>query len=396
MNKIKSARIESIDILRGLVMIIMALDHVRDYTNIGYVFLDPTNMDTTTPGLFFTRWITHFCAPVFVFLAGTSAFLYGAKKASKKTLAKFLFTRGIWLVFIELTIVNFAWTFDINLDLHIFQVIWAIGFCMMLLAALIYLPKKVLLVLGLIIVFGHNALDDITMQGNDPLAILWYFIHQQNFVVLNGGESMLFIAYPILPWLGIMILGYCFGHFYTEDFNVALRKKWLLILGFGSIGLFLILRFINVYGDLVPWSIQKDATYTFLSFLNTAKYPPSLLYTLMTLGPALLFLYAIETVKNKITHILVVIGRVPFFYYILHLYVIHLIGFIGLYLLGENWKELVFTPTRFTSGFLNDKGYDLWVTYAVWIVVVVVLYPFCNMFMKYKANNRDKWWLSYL
>lgn len=393
---IKSTRIESIDILRGLVMIIMALDHVRDYTNTGYVFLDPTNIDTTTPGLFFTRWITHFCAPVFVFLAGTSAFLYGAKKTSKKTLAKFLFTRGIWLVFTELTVVNFAWTFDINLDLHIFQVIWAIGFCMMFLAALIYLPKKALLAFGLLIVFGHNALDGITMQGNDPLAILWYFIHQQKLVVLNGGESMLFIAYPILPWLGIMILGYCFGHFYTKDFDVAIRKKWLLIFGIGSIVLFLVLRFINVYGDLVPWSVQNDATYTFLSFINTTKYPPSLLYTLMTLGPAMLFLYAIETIKNKITHILVVIGRVPFFYYILHLYLIHLIGLIGLTILGEDWRELILTPMRFGGKYLADKGFDLWVTYTVWIVVVVVLYPLCNMFMKYKANNRDKWWLSYL
>ncbi|WP_233451114.1 DUF1624 domain-containing protein [Hanstruepera ponticola] len=396
MNKIKSTRIESIDILRGLVMIIMALDHVRDYTNVGYVFGDPTNMDTTTPSLFFTRWITHFCAPVFVFLAGTSAFLYGSKKSSKSTLSKFLFTRGLWLIFIELTIVNFAWTFDFNLDLHIFQVIWAIGICMVLLAALIYLPKKVLLVLGLIIVFGHNALDGITMQGNDPLAILWYLIHQQNFVILNGGESVLFIAYPILPWLGIMILGYCFGHFYTRDFNVQLRKKWLLILGFASIALFVVLRYINVYGDLVPWSVQKDSTFTFLSFINTAKYPPSLLYTLMTLGPAMLFLYSIESVKNAITNVLVVIGRVPFFYYILHLYLIHLIGLIGLNILGENWRELILTPTRFTSGYLADKGFDLWVTYVVWLIVVVVLYPFCKMFMRYKANNRDKWWLSYL
>nr|WP_321244334.1 heparan-alpha-glucosaminide N-acetyltransferase domain-containing protein [uncultured Psychroserpens sp.] len=393
---VKSNRIESIDILRGLVMIIMALDHVRDYTNFGYLYVDPTNMDTTTPMLFFTRWITHFCAPIFVFLAGTSAFLYGTKQASKKNLAKFLFTRGLWLVFIELTFVNFAWTFDIGLGLHIFQVIWAIGICMMLLAGLIYLHKKLLLILGLVILFGHNLLDGITMQGNDPLSLLWYFTHQQGFPSFNNGETVFFIAYPFLPWLGIMILGYCFGYFYQKGFDVKVRKKWLLYFGLGAIALFISIRFINTYGNLTPWSEQKDGIYTFMSFLNTTKYPPSLLYTLMTLGPAMLFLYAIESVKNWLTNILVVIGRVPFFYYILHLYVIHLIGLIGIAILGENWKEFILTPQRFTSGFLADKGFDLWVTYVVWIIVVVLLYPLCKMYMTYKANNKDKWWLSYL
>jgi uncharacterized membrane protein len=300
------------------------------------------------------------------------------------------------LVFIELTVVNFAWTLDISLSLHIFQVIWAIGICMILMAGLIYLPRKLLLVLGLIILFGHNGLDSITMSGNEPLSILWYFIHQQNFLVFNGGQTLMIIKYPILPWLGIMILGYCFGYFYTKDFSVALRKKWLLIFGLGSILLFVVLRYINVYGDLIPWSEQRNPTYTFLSFMDAEKYPPSLLYSLMTLGPAMLFLYGIESVQNSITRVLVTIGRVPFFFYILHLYLIHLFGLLGLVLLGENWQELILTPTRFTSGYLSDKGYDLWVTYAVWILVVIILYPFCKLFMKYKANNRDKWWLSYL
>lgn len=393
---VKSTRIESIDILRGLVMIIMALDHVRDYTNMGYLFIDPTNMDTTTPTLFFTRWITNFCAPVFVFLAGTSAFLYGSKKTSTKDLAKFLFTRGLWLVFIELTVVNFAWTFDFSLSIHIFQVIWAIGICMILLAGLIYLPRKLLVIIGLIILFGHNLLDGITMSGNEPLSILWYFIHQEKFLVFNSAQTFMIIKYPILPWLGIMILGYCFGYFYTKDFSVAVRKKWLLIFGLGSILLFVVLRYINMYGDLVPWSQQRDATHTFLSFMNAKKYPPSLLYTLMTLGPAMLFLYGIESVQNNITRVLVTIGRVPFFFYILHLYLIHFFGILSLVLLGENWQELILTPTRFTSGYLRDKGYDLSVTYVVWILVVIMLYPFCKLFMEYKANNRDKWWLSYL
>ena len=396
MNQIKSTRIQSIDILRGLVMIIMALDHVRDYTNYGYLFGDPTNMDTTTPALFFTRWITHFCAPVFVFLAGTSAFLYGSKKESKSSLAKFLFTRGLWLIFIELTVVNFAWTFDISLSLHIFQVIWAIGACMVILSALIYLPKKLLLFIGLLILFGHNLLDPITMEGNDPLSILWYFIHQQNFLIFDNGNTLAFVAYPIVPWLGIMILGYCFGYFYQKDFSASLRKKWLLYLGFGSVALFLLLRYLNIYGDLAPWSTQKDNVYTFLSFMNTTKYPPSLLYTLMTLGPSMLFLYGIESVQNVATKILVSIGRVPFFFYILHLYLIHLIGVFSLVVLGENWREMILTPERFMGGFLANKGFDLWVTYAVWVLVIVILYPFCDWFMKYKATNKHKWWLSYL
>lgn len=396
MKLIQSTRIESIDILRGLVMVIMALDHVRDYTNTGYMFADPANIETTTPLLFFTRWITHFCAPVFVFLAGTSAFLYGSKKTSKNQLNKFLFTRGLWLVVIELTVVNFAWTFDIALGVHIFQVIWAIGICMMILAALIYLPKRLLLVLGLIIVFGHNLLDDITREGTEPLSLLWYYVHQFNFQVINDGQGMLAIAYPFLPWLGIMILGYCFGHFYTKGFNAILRKKWLLRLGFGSIFLFVCLRFLNVYGDLVSWNFQNTTTKSLLSFFNTTKYPPSLLYTLMTLGPSLLFLYAIESVKNKLTDFLIVFGRVPFFYYILHLYLIHSIGMIGLSIQGYDWKELILTPSRFMSGYLLDKGFDLWVTYLIWILVIALLFPICKQYMQYKANNKDKWWLSYL
>ncbi len=396
MTLTKSTRIQSIDILRGLVMVIMALDHVRDYSNVGYMISDPTNLETTTPFLFFTRWITHFCAPVFVFLAGTSAFLYGSKKISKHSLAKFLFTRGLWLVFIELTVVNFAWMFDIGFGVHIFQVIWAIGICMMLLAALIYLPKKVLLGLGILILFGHNLLDGIVAQGSDPLSILWYYVHQFGFVSLNGGESLFLIPYPFLPWLGIMILGYCFGYFYKKDFDVAVRKKWLLRLGFGATIAFSIIRYINVYGDLVPWSNQDRFSYSIMSFFNTTKYPPSLAYTLMTLGPAILFLYAIESVKNWFTNVMVVIGRVPFFFYIIHLYIIHIFGLIGLTILGEDWRELVLTPTRFMSGYLADKGFNLWITYALWLLVLIILYPICKKYMIYKSNNKDKWWLSYL
>lgn len=389
-------RIESLDILRGLVMLLMALDHVRDYTHFGYWYGSPTNLETTTGFLFFTRWITHFCAPVFVFLAGTAAFLFGKKQKNLKSLSRFLWTRGIWLVFIELTVVNFAWTFDPNLEIHIFQVIWAIGVCMVLLGWLVYLPQKALLTIGLCILFGHNLLDDIVMEGNDPLSLLWYFIHQRQQVVIQNGAGSLFIGYPLLPWLGIMILGYCFGYFYKSETAAGMRKKWLLRFGFAAIFLFVVIRYFNIYGDMTPWSTQKSIGFSILSFLNTTKYPPSLMYTLMTLGPALLFLYAMESVKNACTRFLVVIGRVPFFYYILHLYLAHVLGFIGLTLMGESWTELIFTTEKLNSGYLADKGFDLWVSYAVWIVVVLLLYPLCKWFMQYKAHHKNKWWLRYL
>lgn len=392
----KTARIQSIDVLRGFVMVLMALDHARDYSNTGYMFIDPTNLDSTTPSLFITRWITHFCAPVFVFLAGTSAYLYGNKQEKKSSLSKFLFTRGLWLIFIELTIVNFSWTFDITLSVHIFQVIWAIGICMILMAVVVYLPRKILLLIGFLIVFGHNLLDPIQAQGSNSLSVLWYYVHQFNFLVINDGNGMLAIAYPFLPWLGIMILGYCFGYYYQSGFNASLRRTRLLQIGIGGILLFVVLRLINVYGDLKPWEVKDSTLFTILSFINTTKYPPSLAYTLMTLSPALVFLYLIENIKTKITQALNVIGRVPFFYYILHLYVIHLIGMIGLVILGEDWRELVLTVDRFKSGYLFTIGFDLWVSYLTWGIVVVMLYPLCKIYADYKANNKDKWWLSYL
>ncbi len=390
MNK----RIQSIDLLRGLVMVIMALDHVRDYINFGYLNDDPTNIDTTTPSLFFTRWITHFCAPVFVFLSGTSAFLYGSKR-TKKEITKFLFTRGLWLIFIELTVVNFAWTFDISLGVHILQVIWAIGLCMICLSFLIYIPIRYLLGIGILLVAGHNLLDSITAKGSHPFSILWYILHQQQFLKISDNQ-LFFLAYPIIPWLGLMILGYCFGTLYKKEADINTRKKWLLRLGISSIILFIILRSTNIYGDLAPWSQQKNFIYTLLSFLNTTKYPPSLIYILMTIGPALLFLYFSEKVQNRMSKILVIIGRVPFYYYILHLYLIHIFGIIGLLILGEDWREIIYTPQRFMSGYLANKGFDLWVTYLVWVLVIIILYPLCKKYQEYKANNPDKWWLSYL
>lgn len=392
--QIKSSRIESIDILRGLAMVIMALDHVRDYFHIGSFFIDPTDLETTTPFLFFTRFITHNCAPAFIFLAGTSAFLYGSK-TSKSKLSKFLLTRGIWLVFLEIMVNNLIWTFDLSYSFIILQVIWAIGLSMIALSFMIYLPKKALLILGIILVAGHNLMDSIIMQGESFKSIVWYILHQRTRLQISSTQ-LISIAYPIIPWIGLMILGYCFGALYKRDFNPVLRKKWLLSLGFGAIALFYILRGMNVYGDLVPWSVQKDATFSILSFFNVTKYPPSFVYLLITIGPALLFLYVIEPVKNKFTDFLLVFGRVPLFYYFLHMIFIHIFAIIGMMIFGGNWQDMIFTGGNFLQAKLINYGYPLYIVYIVWIGIILLLYPISKKYMIYKANNKDKWWLSYL
>ena len=387
---LKLPRIESIDVLRGLVIVIMALDHVRDYF---YILADdPTNLQTTTPTLFFTRFITHYCAPIFIFLAGTSAYLYGQNR-SKAELSKFLISRGIWLVILELTIMTMLWWFSLKFDFFNLQVIWVIGICMIILGLLIRLPIKALMIIGLILVFGHNALDGIFMEGTAASSVIWYILHQPNFVQFDS-VTVLFL-YPALPWIGVIVLGYVFGQLYAKNVDPAFRKKWLMRLGIGSIAGFLIVRGINVYGDPIPWAVQKDATYTFLSFLNVTKYGPSLSFLLVTLGPAFLFLLGVEKVKNKLTDFLLTFGRVPFFFYVLHVLVIHLAALIGIVMLGGDYRIMLLGPEVFTEG-IPGYGYPLYVTYIVWFAVVLFFYPICLRYMKYKAANRDKWWLSYL
>jgi uncharacterized membrane protein len=375
-------------------MVIMALDHVRDYFHYGSFFNDPTNLETTTPILFFTRFITHYCAPIFVFLAGTSAFLYGSKK-TKGELFKFLFTRGLWLVFLEFVVNNLIWTFNLSYSFPIVQVIWAIGVSMVMLSFLIYLPKKVILGIGLLLVFGHNALDGVVMEGMSFQSIIWYFLHQQQMLVY-GSDFIFLIQYPLIPWIGLMALGYCFGQLYSKDFDASIRKNWLLNMGFAAIGLFLLLRSLNIYGDLIPWTMQDTTAKTIMSFFNVTKYPPSLLYFCITLGPAMLFLYAFETTKNKLTDFFLIFGRVPLFYYFLHVLVIHALAIIGMLIFGGNWHDMVLDAEGFMNENLMSYGYSLFVVYCVWISVVLLLYPFCKKYMMYKATNKDKWWLSYL
>ena len=374
-------------------MVLMVLDHSRSYFHLGALVNDPTDLAVTTPIIFFTRFITHFCAPVFVFLAGTSAFLYGSKK-TKPELSKFLISRGAWLVFVEIAIMSFIWFFNITCRTILLQVLFAIGISMIVLGMLIYLPKKAILVLAIIIITCHNMLDGITSEGKSLPSIIWYILHQHS--IFEFSRIFVIVEYPVLPWIGVMALGYCFGGFYAKDFDVSKRKKWLLRLGTGAIVLFFVLRSINIYGDPVPWSMQKNMIYTVLSFFNVTKYPPSLSFLLITLGPALLFLYSTETSKNRFTGFFVVFGRVPFFYYILHVLFIHLFALLGVLFTEGDWKIMILDERVFTSSIYAGYGYPLWVAYLIWIGVVLLLYPLSKKYMNYKANNKDKWWLSYL
>lgn len=391
--KVGSLRITSIDLLRGTVMIIMALDHVRDYFHADAFIYDPLDLEKTTPFLFFTRWITHFCAPVFVFLAGSSAYLTGRKK-TKKELTTFLLTRGVWLILLELTIVNFGWLFNWRLPTLPLIVIWALGISMVALSLLIHLPKKGILAVGILLVAGHNLLDPITVTEPGPRQFFWSLLHSPG--VFNLAGKNIFVGYPVIPWIGLMGLGYCFGQLYAPDVEVAKRKRTLLTLGFSAIAVFIVLRFTNVYGDASLWSKQPSSFYTFLSFISTTKYPPSLLYVLMTIGPALLFLAYSERPLGKIGKVISVYGRVPLFYYILHIYIIHLLAMIAAEFSQKNWTDMIVSFWVNFDPQLQGYGFPLWVSYAVWIAIVGGLYPLCRWYDKYKQNNRHKKWLSYL
>ena len=388
-------RIEAIDFLRGLVMVLMALDHVRMYLGYGTWYAEPTNLATTTPLLFFTRWITHFCAPVFVFLAGTSAFLYGTRQANVKQTAWYVFTRGVWLILVEVVIINFAWTFDVTYSFLILQVLWAIGISMLTLSALVFLPKRLILAIGLILVFGHNLLDSITAQGSSAQDLIWYALHQPNAVFIDSTRVINFV-YPALPWIGLMTLGYVLGALYKNDFPVERRKRWLLNIGICATILFIALRGLNLYGEPRHWQTQDSPVFSLMSFLNTTKYPPSLHFLLMTMGPALIFLAVVESVGPRLAGPIIVFGRVPFFFYIVHLYVIHALAVLMLVYQGRDWSQYILSARGIASGTLSNFGLRLEAVYVVWLLVILLLYPLCRWYQKYRENNPSKWWLSYL
>ena len=396
-------RIQSVDILRGLVMVIMALDHVRDFfykADLGKAAdaaMDPTNMQTTYPALFFTRWITHFCAPIFVFLAGVSVYLMCQRK-SKKEVSLFLIKRGFWLVFVEVIIITFSWTFNPFFNVFILQVIWAIGVSMILLGLLVLLPYRIIFALGFLIVGGHNIMDYPFISSGLKGTILSDLLYFSNFSAYQLWEGHFFlIVYAFLPWTGVMLLGYCFGRLFQSNVDPLWRRKMLLGIGTGLIVLFIILRATNLYGDPVPWSTQpRGVLYTFLSFLNLNKYPPSLLFLCMTIGPGILFLVFIEKVQNRFTKIMNVYGRVPMLYYILHFYLIHIIVVIVFYLQGFGTKDII--PEGLPFFFKpNGLGFGLLGVYAIWLLVVVLLYPICKKYDRYKTTHaKEKWWLSYI
>ncbi|PZR08541.1 MAG: hypothetical protein DI539_22650 [Flavobacterium psychrophilum] len=390
MATITKPRIESIDLLKGLVMVIMALDHVRDYFHYSAFFFDPTDPTQTTLPIFFTRFITHFCAPAFSFLAGLSAYMIGKRK-SPAELSVFLLKRGLWLIFIELTIVSFAWYFDPEFRRTGLAVIWVLGLSMIALAGLIHLPKKIILLFSLIIIFGHNLLDGIVIKDN----IFWSLLHQRGLLFSDGTHSI-GVGYPIIPWIAVMSLGYCFGPLYDGSFDAHKRKRILNALGIGCIVLFFILITINKYGDPVKWTNYGYTLKTAMSIFNVSKYPPSLLYLLVTLGGAFLFLANAEKLKGKIVDFFCVFGRVPFFYYIIHLYVIHLLAMLAAQLTGFGWQAMILPKFVIRVEALKGYGFNLIIVYLVWILVIALMYPLCKKFDAYKQAHKEKWWLSYL
>ena len=387
-------RVSSVDFLRGAVMIIMALDHTREFFHSTALTSNPLDLNTTTPILFFTRWITHFCAPVFVFLSGTSAYLQSARK-SKKELSLFLVTRGLWLILAEITIVNLIFSFDISFSAIALEVIWAIGISMVILGVVIWLPFEIILVLGLLIVLGHNALDFYERKQTTQFDAWYNLIHRVGFHSLSAKHQLL-ILYPFLPWTGLMMLGYCLGKVLRNN-NEAYRKKFLVIAGVSTITLFIILRFINVYGDPFRWSAQGNGFYTFLSFINASKYPPSLFFISMTIGPSLLLMAWWDNIQNGFTRIVSVYGRVPFFYFLCHFFLIHLFSTIAFFLRGHSFAEdAADMATPFIKFIKAGEGVQLRYVYIIWLAIVIIMYPICKWYDNYKTNHKEKKWLSYL
>lgn len=392
MNSLTKKRIVSIDLLRGLVIVLMALDHVRDYFHYDAFFFAPLDLTQTNPALFWTRFVTHFCAPVFVFLAGTSAFFVGQRR-DKKSLSIWLLKRGLWLIFVEIIIIKFAWMFQLTFDTILLQVIWVLGASMIVLAGLLHLPKKLVIFVSLLVIFGHNLFDNFNPDAGF-VSGLWTFLHE--FALINFNTFEILVAYPLIPWVFVMPLGYYFGELYLPSVKKEFRIKKLWQMGLSCIVLFIVFRFINVYGDSYFWATQKSTSFTIMSFFNVSKYPPSLFFLLITLGPSLIFLAIAEKLQGKFVNALVIFGRVPMFFYIIHIYVIHLLALLAAVLTGFKASDMIIDDWVNFQPELKGYGFSLWVVYAIWIMIVIVLYPISKWYNNYKSNNRDKWWLSYL
>jgi len=390
-GRTRRPRIESIDVARGLIMVIMALDHSHDF--FGNFAANPTDLATTTVGLFFTRWITHICAPTFFLLTGTGAYLT-LGRMSKGELARYLVSRGLWLIFLELVVMRFALQFNLDYQVTIITVLWALGWAMIILAGLIWLPLWAIGAFGTILVVGHDALDGLRAASFGVLQPLWMLLHQLG-VVYNNGHSVVLISYVLIPWVGVTALGYVLGKTYGWD--AAGRRRLLSWLGAGLVVGFFLLRWVNGYGDPGPWSQQKTPLWTLLSFLNTNKYPPSLLYLMMTLGPALLLLRAFDAGTPRLLRPVHTIGKVPLFFYVLHFYLIHLLAVVASWVRYGRVREVFQSPDLAHFPFSAPPGWDLGLpfVYAVWVLVLILLYPLCRWYARVR-QSRHSWWLSYL
>ncbi|MBF4506043.1 DUF1624 domain-containing protein [Flavobacterium sp. JLP] len=384
-------RLPSIDIVRGIVMIIMALDHVRDLMHIDSITQSPTDLATTTPLLFFTRWITHLCAPTFVFLAGTSVYLSLKNKNNLQETRQHLLKRGLFLLLLEFTVFNFGLFFDIGFHTLLFEVIATIGFGFIVLSFLLKVRSQILGSIGLVIIFCHNLLPLIPFSENSVLKTILSPLFGP--VVFPFSGRVFIMGYPPIPWLGIMLIGLAAGKFF--EMAEERRKKIFIKIGFSAIALFAIIRFINIYGDPALWAVQKNALFTFLSFMNVTKYPPSLLFGLITLGIMLLLLAFADQFNNGIKRVTSVYGKAPLFYFIVHFYVVHILTLIMLLIQGFNWSQFEFATGTFGRPKDLESGVALWAIYLIWIFVVILLYKPCEWFGNYKANNKY-WWLRYI
>lgn len=387
----KRERLESVDIVRGIIMILMALDHVRDYLGTAG---SPTDLSKASASLFLTRWITHFCAPTFFLLTGTGAFL-SLRRKSKSELSRYLFTRGVWLIFLEMVVVR-AIGFQFNLDFHatLLYILWALGWAMISLSALMYLPIRVVTAVGIVMILTHNMFDSVKAAAFGMFAPVWTMLHAPG-VVYADKTHVVFAAYVLIPWIGVTAVGFGLGQVFA--WAAERRKSFLLRAGLAVTIAFVALRALNVYGDPVPWSAQHSSVFTALSFLNTSKYPPSLLFLLMTLGPALLFLRAVDGRTPKVLRPALTFGKVPLFYYILHITLIHLIA-VGICYYQNGAVHWMFeSPDLGNVPFTRPPGWGLQLTsvYLWWFTVVLVLYPACRWFAGVKRRRRDAW-LSYL
>ena len=377
-------------------MVIMALDHVRDFIHAGAMTGSPENLATTTPLLFFTRWLTHICAPVFMFSAGAGAFLKLQRDGSKAGLSWFLLSRGLWLVLLELTVMRVAMNFSVSLQYPVLLlVLWALGVSMVMMAALIHLPMRALMVVSAILILGHNAFDGVQAATFGSWAPLWNVLHQQG-VFLVGGVPFL-TAYPLMPWVGVMAAGFCFGSVLMMD--TPARRRVMIQGGLILLTAFVVLRTFNLYGEPSHWSVQSSWPMSVVSFFRVTKYPPSLMFLLMTMGMALPLLAWIDRRRWSKQHPLAVIGRVPLFYYVGHFWLIHVVASVlALATYGRASLAWLFMPLPSMGGpaqiFPPGFGYPLWVTYAVWIAVVLMMYPLCRWFAGVKAR-RSEWWLGY-